>query len=535
MKRKKMAAPPLSTIELPGLNSEKVRSYRAAFEGMNHLHELSTRLLEATGLGELLEEILEATIALQRADFGNVQLYNRQTEALEIVAQRGFGPEFLDYFRAVPPGMGACGLTLWRRQRVIIEDTEADPAYALFRAAAAAAGYRAVQSTPMFSRDGGPLGVLSTHFRQPHRSSEWDLRLTDLYVQQAAGLIERKQAEEALRVSEERLRFAAQAAGFGIYELNLATGQAYRSPEYKALFGLQTNDEFQLPAEQVPIYVHPDERALLRNVTRESRDPRGSGAKDVEYRVVLPDGAVRWLLVRGRTFFEGEGTARRPVRSRGIALDVTERKQLEQEILEISGREQRRISQDLHDGLCQQLVGIEFRNSVLVQQLAKEEEAKTEAMRIGELIRDATRQARLLAKGLSPVQLDAAGLMSALHELTSNASKLFNVSCRFECPQPVLVADNAAATHLYRIVQEAISNAVKHGQAKFIIVSLSCSADQLTLRIWNNGAEFTAGASAEGGLGLRIMQYRAEMIGATLKVSSAIDKGATVDCTFKIN
>ena len=182
MKRKKLAAPPLSTIELPGLNSEKVGSYRAAFEGMNRLHELSTRLLEATGLGELLEEILEATIALQRADFGNVQLYNRQTEALEIVAQRGFGPEFLDYFRSVPPGMGACGLALRRRQRVIIEDTEADPAYVPFRAAAAAAGYRAVQSTPMFSRDGGPLGVLSTHFRQPHRPSEWNLRLTDLYV-----------------------------------------------------------------------------------------------------------------------------------------------------------------------------------------------------------------------------------------------------------------------------------------------------------------------------------------------------------------
>jgi GAF domain-containing protein len=131
MKRKKLPAAPLSTIELPGLDSEEECSYRAAFEGMNRLHELSTRLLEATGLGELLEEILEATIALQRADFGNVQLYNRQTEALEIVAQRGFGAEFLDYFRAVPPGVGACGLTLWRRRRVMIEDTEADPAYGL--------------------------------------------------------------------------------------------------------------------------------------------------------------------------------------------------------------------------------------------------------------------------------------------------------------------------------------------------------------------------------------------------------------------
>ena len=218
-----------------------------------------------------------------------------------------------------------------------------------------------------------------------------------------------------------------------------------------------------------------------------------------------------------------------------VLAAVIDRRRLEEELLAISGREQQRIGQDLHDGLCQQLVGIEFRNSVLVQQLAKEEEAKTEAMRIGELIRDATRQVRLLAKGLSPVQLDDAGLMSALQELTSNASKLFNVSCRFECPQPVLVADNTIATHLYRIVQEAISNAVKHGQAKFIIVSLSCSGDQLMLRIWNNGAEFPADASAEGGLGLRIMQYRAEMIGATLKISSAVGKGTAVECTFEVN
>ena len=217
-----------------------------------------------------------------------------------------------------------------------------------------------------------------------------------------------------------------------------------------------------------------------------------------------------------------------------VLAAVIDRRQLEEELLAISGREQQRIGQDLHDGLCQQLVGIEFRNSVLVQQLAKQE-ARTEAMRIGELIRDVTRQARLLAKGLSPVQLDAAGLMSALQELTSNVSKLFDVSCRFECPQPVLVADNAVATHLYRIVQEAISNAVKHGQARSIIVSLSSSEDRLTLRIWNNGAEFPVGVSTEGGLGLRIMQYRAEMIGATLEISSAVGKGTTVECTFKMN
>ena len=218
-----------------------------------------------------------------------------------------------------------------------------------------------------------------------------------------------------------------------------------------------------------------------------------------------------------------------------VLAAAIDRRKLEEELLAISGREQQRIGQDLHDGLCQQLVGIEFRNSVLALQLAKEEAAKIEAERIGELIRDATRQARLLAQGLSPVQLEANGLMSALEELTSNASKLFNITCRFECPRPVLVADNTVATHLYRIVQEAITNAVKHGHAKSIIVSLSSSADESTLKITNNGAEFPAGANAKGGLGLRIMEYRADMIGATLKISSAKGKGTTVACTFKMN
>jgi signal transduction histidine kinase len=212
-----------------------------------------------------------------------------------------------------------------------------------------------------------------------------------------------------------------------------------------------------------------------------------------------------------------------------------QRQLFEEQILAISEREQRRIGQDLHDGLCQQLTGIEFRNSVLVQQLAKHREAKAEAGRIGELIRDGTRQARLLAKGLSPVQLECDGLMSALEELTSNVSKLFSVCCRFACPQPVLVEDNTIATHLYRIAQEAITNAVRHGHAKSIVVSLSSSVDQSTLRITDNGVGFLAAARAKGGLGLRIMEYRAEMIGATFRIGSANGKGTTAACTFKLN
>jgi PAS domain S-box-containing protein len=216
-----------------------------------------------------------------------------------------------------------------------------------------------------------------------------------------------------------------------------------------------------------------------------------------------------------------------------ILAAAIERRGLEEELLNISSREQRHIGQDLHDGLCQQLVGIEFRNSVLVQQLEKVPAAQTEAAKIGESIRDVTRQARSLARGLSPVQIEANGLMAALDGLTANAAKLFCLSCSFECPRPVLVENPTVATHLYRIAQEAIGNAIKHAQAKSIVVSLKQSDGELTLTIRDNGRGFSRASTVMEGMGLRIMEYRADMIGAMLRVDSTIGKGTTAACRLK--
>ncbi|HYL82357.1 MAG TPA: PAS domain S-box protein, partial [Candidatus Acidoferrum sp.] len=174
---------------------------------MTRLQELSTRLLASTELQDVLKEVLSATIALQNADFGNVQLYNSETLELEIVAHHGFQKDFLEYFGHVHEDSAACGRALQRRERVIIEDVETDPGFEPHRQIAASAGYRAVQSTPLFSRSGEPLGMISTHFRHPHRPSERELRLTDLYARQAAEMIDRQRVEEALRQSQHhRLR-----------------------------------------------------------------------------------------------------------------------------------------------------------------------------------------------------------------------------------------------------------------------------------------------------------------------------------------
>jgi PAS domain S-box-containing protein len=212
-----------------------------------------------------------------------------------------------------------------------------------------------------------------------------------------------------------------------------------------------------------------------------------------------------------------------------ILRDITDRKRLEQEILEISDREQRRIGQDLHDGLCQHLAGIELMSQVLEQKLASR--SKAEAIRVGEIaghVREAISQTRLLARGLSPLTLDSEGLMSGLQELASNTEKLFGVKCDFKCDAPVLVHDNTIATHLFRMAQEAVSNAIKHGKAKRINIELRRIGDSLSLAITDDGSGIAHDIPKNKGMGLRIMQSRAGMIGGTFNIESNRGRGACV-------
>ena len=184
----------------------------AELEATTRLHALSTRLLAAVDLHEALDDVLQEAILTCRAKFGNVQLYNAQSHALEIIAQRGFREDFLEHFRTVRIDEGsACAQAMESGERIIIEDVELDPSFEPHRRIAAAAGFRAVQSTPLKNRMGSVIGMLSTHFPQPHRPSERDQRLLDLYARHAADLIERHAFEEALRRSEAQFRQLADA------------------------------------------------------------------------------------------------------------------------------------------------------------------------------------------------------------------------------------------------------------------------------------------------------------------------------------
>jgi PAS domain S-box-containing protein len=215
----------------------------------------------------------------------------------------------------------------------------------------------------------------------------------------------------------------------------------------------------------------------------------------------------------------------------GIVTDITERKRLEAEVLHISDREQRRIAQDLHDGLGQQLAGLWCLSDVLRNDLeAQSSSEAAKAAKIAHLLNRAVTHTRSLARGLHPVEPEPHGLMSALEALATSITELFKVTCTFECEEPVLIEDSTVATHLYRIAQEAVNNAIKHGRARHIKVGLAARPERFILKISNDGMRFKKVTGRKMGLGLRIMQYRADMIGGELVIEKKSGGGATVIC-----
>ena len=215
-------------------------------------------------------------------------------------------------------------------------------------------------------------------------------------------------------------------------------------------------------------------------------------------------------------------------------VELLERsQQLEREIIDISEREQQRIGRDLHDGVCQYLAAIGFSAAILSRDLERESSIRSQkAGEIANLLQDALKRTRDLARGLSPVDRDEGGLESALNELASSTSRLSGISCSFICVGQVEIRDNARAVHLFRIAQEALNNAIKHGHPKAVVVALEASNGALSLRVSDDGVGFDPTGSERKGMGLNIMRYRARTLAGTLEIQSNSPVGTMVTCTI---
>ena len=208
---------------------------------------------------------------------------------------------------------------------------------------------------------------------------------------------------------------------------------------------------------------------------------------------------------------------------------------LEREVVNISDTEQQRIGQDLHDGLCQYLAGLTCAASSLrddLQKLHLQAEAGT-ADELARLLQDAVVQTRDLARKLVPAHIDRLGLILALELLADWVTRLHGVTCTFAFHGATPDCDEHTAIHLYRIAQEAINNATKHGHATNIAISLKAADHSMTLRVSDDGAGISE--SDSGGMGLAIMRYRARLIGGELKIDRLDTCGTTVSCTATTN
>jgi len=366
----------------------------------------------------------------------------------------------------------------------------------------------------------------------------------------AIDITERKLTEEALLESEEQFRTMAEAVPQQICVM----GQDSR-PEYANRQRLDYTGISLEHAQAVGGWweaVHPDDRSSLTQVWDQSRKTGLPFASEYRLRCAS-DGQYRWFLGRGVPLKDPQGQVlkwfvsatdideqkqletileqRVKQRTAQLQEETRQRRHLEQQILEITEREQRRISQDLHDSVGQRLAGAKFLTSSLGRRLARAKSpGASTAVRIRRELDTAIEEVRAIARGLHPVRHDPEGLVAALFDLTNSTTRLFHVRCRFECPRTILVPDQAVAMHLYHVAQEAVSNAVRHAKAKQIVISLRKVDAGIELQVRDNGRGLPSPSRRRKGMGLEIMKHRASVIGASITISRARNGGTILNC-----
>ena len=367
-------------------------------------------------------------------------------------------------------------------------------------------------------------------------------------------MLQTAQLAHKLERSEQRLNLAADSANFGVWEWDLNKDEVSVTPSRRDLLGLPAAGEIKF--EHFLSRVHADDRDRIRQAIKDAIEKRK--VYDSEFRVVLPDGGVRWMTARGTVQANKRG---KPMRMLGISLDVTgrqqaelqaqqqlveleqlrqqktallekevvERARLEREVIESCGREQRRIAYDLHDGVGQQLVGIALSAKLLEEQLRAERSAEADrACLIAKLANGAARQVRLTARTLEGA--DGVGdLKTALRSLAANMSENCGVKVTVKADSSSLPISPPVAAQLYRVAQEAMRNAIEHGAAREVLIQLTFGDQDLMLTVQDDGKGFDANINGQG-MGLRIMRYRAQCIGGSCEVHAGPSQGTIVHC-----
>jgi PAS domain S-box-containing protein len=361
-------------------------------------------------------------------------------------------------------------------------------------------------------------------------------RLTDERGQPTAiamtsrDITERKRAEEALSASERRMRGIVDTANDAIITINDQGIIDNFNPAAERMFGyahdeaIGRNIKLLMPAP----YSEEHDDYLSRYLETGDRRVIGIGRELVGRR---SDGSTFPVDLAVSEQRDG------PRRSfTGFIRDISERKSLQRELLTIASEEHRRIGQDLHDSVGQKLTGLGMLAGSLAETLREHAPADVEAAsRIARGMEDALEQIRRLSRGLLPVEVDADGLQTALAELARTTTEDSGVRCQFDGDKLARIVDNETAAHLYRVAQEAVTNALKHGAPRNVKISLTRDDTRIILSVRDDGKGIPPVAWHAQGMGLMAMQYRAALIGATLSIAPIRKGGTLVTCRLLEN
>lgn len=473
--------------------------------------DLAVELSATSDLKHALEVLLEQAVRLEGVDCGGVYLVDPKDGSLYLAASRGLSPEFVAAVSHYPAGsqryrLVRAGKPLYGLQSEVLE-CENQPLEK-----EGIGGFAAIPLT----YEQTLLGCLNlaNHTRQPIPP---DLRVViETLAAQAAGAIARLRVAEALKENEARLRTIIHSAPVVLFAVD--SNEVITFGEGQVLQPLGFGTGANLGKKVAEIF--PETPAVVNSIRRALKgETFGEILKIRDF----------WLDVSYVPTRDDRGRVTGCV---GVATNVTERHRLQREILEISDREQARLGQEIHDGLCQELIGLAFDANSLESALsARHHPLAPQATRICSGLDQAITKARGIARGMFPVNLDTEGLALALEGMAHMISARFGTPCHFAASGLVEVPSPELAANLYRIAQEAVTNAAKHSRARSITIRLVGTADQLELTVEDDGQGLPPGFSRRSqGLGTHIMQYRAQLIGARLQLGPRQNGGTVVSC-----
>ncbi len=484
--------------------------------------------LQATSIQTICDDATHLLVREMGVDFGSLFELAADKKLLHLRSGAGWRPGCVGAMSVEIGEQTAPGRALQLNQPIIIEDATTDRHLHLpeFMCEHQITSSVAV----VIQGRGRAFGVLSVDTATRRSFTAENVHFIEAIGNVVATAISRIQFEHELRDTAALLRGIVDTAVDGIITIDERGTVETMNPASEKIFGYMAEEVIGRNVSMLmPEPYHSEHDSYLERYRRTGerriigigREVKGRRKDGSEFPMDL---AVSTTSLGKRRIFTG------------LVRDISGRKQLEQEILEISDREQRRIGSDLHDDLCQRLAGIRFACDALRKTIGKTQaDGVLERLeKIGADIGEAIDRTRMLAHGMAPVALEEYGLASALEELTASIGTISGVKCIFHADQGIAVRDPIAATHLYRIAQEAMNNALKHANASEIKVSLERADSKTLLTIADDGRGFATDEAQRiaKGMGLRTIAYRAGMIDANMEVSSAPRHGARIICTF---